>query len=262
MKILLRVEYCGEPFHGWQHQPGLITVQGELERALAIYISGEAKKLGLEPPEAVPVTGSGRTDAGVRAADQAVSFIWPEEIAFHAEKLVHAINGISIPQLNALSAEVVPDTFDARLNPHIKTYTYTLLLQRNHSGLYSNTAWCIHDKLNIAAMIQAAKLIVGQHDFSCFRAQDCTAKSTVRTIISSEITRLDKYQLVYSVQGKGFLKQMVRILIGTLVDIGREKHPPEYIAWLLTQQNRTLAGQTAPAHGLLMQSVKYLQPDK
>lgn len=257
MKILLRVEYCGAPFHGWQQQPGLLTVQGELERALAIYINGEAKKLGLDSPATITVTGSGRTDAGVRAADQAVSFDWPKDLAFQPEKLTHAINGISIPELNVLSAEIVSDTFDARLNPHVKTYTYTLLLQRNHSGLYADSAWCVHDKLNIAAMIQAAKLIVGQHDFSSFRAQDCTAKSTVRTILSSEITRIDRYQLVYSVQGKGFLKQMVRILVGTLVDIGREKHPPEYMAWLLTQQNRALAGQTAPAHGLLMQAVKY-----
>lgn len=257
MKVKLTVEYQGDPFSGWQSQPGKLTVQGELERAFRVYLESQAKKTGAVGETAVSITGSGRTDAGVHARGQVASFTWPEGFVFDAWSLLPAINGITIPELVVLSIEQAPDDFDARHTPHLKRYSYTLLLRDYFDGMYRGKGWRVGTRLDLAAMITAARLFVGQHDFSSFRAKDCTAKSTVRTVLLSEITRVSRDELLYIVHGCGFLKQMIRILTGTLVRVGEGRLGVSDIPRIIEARDRALAGETAPAHGLTLDWVRY-----
>ncbi len=261
MKIKIIIEYAGDSFAGWQKQPGQRTVQGELETALEVYLKAEIKRLELDfslnKATTIETTASGRTDSGVHAKGQVVSFRWPEEIDIDTRQFVFSLNGITDSKITILSAEIVSDDFDARRSPHVKCYTYTLLLKHRRSSLYEERAWCVDGELDIPAMIKAARCFVGDHDFSSFRAKDCVASTTIRSLLLSEISRLDKYHLVYTVHGKGFLKQMIRTMIGTLVEVGRGQRNPESIQELLLAKDRTLAGKTAPAQGLTLEWVKY-----
>lgn len=257
MKAKLLLEYDGKNFVGWQQQPEHLSVQQELERALKLYLDSEAKKQGLELPERIVVTGSGRTDAGVHARGQVASFAWPEGLPFDGRQLMAALNGISRPEISVLSAEQADNEFDARRSPHIKRYSYFLFAANARPTIDSGKRWHIPQQLQIAEMIRAANCFVGTHDFSSFQASDCGASSTVRTVLSSEFSRLDANTLVYSIEGNGFLKHMVRTIVGTLVEVGLGKLSAEDIPAIITANDRTRAGQTAPAHGLLLEWVRY-----
>ncbi len=263
MKVRLTLEYIGESFSGWQTQAGpseIRTVQAELERAITVFLGSEAKKLGmvLENAGAFHLQASGRTDSGVHARGQVVSFSWPTDIPFDELRLRSALNGITGPEIYVHHAERVDDAFDARFTPHIKCYTYRMLLGRRRSCYDLGRAWSIGDeRLDLAAMIRAAKALRGKHDFSSFRAPDCTASTTERTLLASELVRLSHEELVYFVQGTGFLKQMIRIIVGTLVEIGRGKIATE-MSELLDARNRSRVGPTAPPSGLTLEWVRYL----
>jgi tRNA pseudouridine38-40 synthase len=257
LKLKLTLEYPGSEFHGWQRQNGLLTVQGELERALSVLIGSWGKRAGCEAPTEVAIVGSGRTDAGVHARRQVASFSWPSNLEYNREKFLSAINGISIAPLTVLESEVVADEFDARLTPHSKLYSYTLLLRRGRDGLFRDRAWSIAEQLDLAAMLRCAKLFKGQHDFRAFRARDCTAATTVRTILASELTRASADLLIYTVQGTGFLKQMVRTIVGTLVAVGRSQMSVDDVQKLMSGGERKDAGPTAPACGLVLEWVRY-----
>lgn len=256
MKVKLTLEYNGLAFCGFQTQDNLLTVQGELERALTLYLGSISKRSSVEIPGRITVTGSGRTDAGVHAKGQVVSFHWPETLAFNAKRLVEALNGITTRALVIRHAQEATESFDARLSPHVKCYCYSLLL-RNTSGFYEGRCWPVGEQLDIRTMIAAAKHLVGQHDFSSFRARDCTAQSTVRTLLLSELFRSSRDRLQYTVYGKGFLKQMIRIIVGTLVEIGRGRMTIKDFEGLLLAGDRSRAGPTAPAKGLVLEWVKY-----
>lgn len=268
MKLKLTLEYAGENFSGWQRQQsvgqvGVETVQGALERALGIFLQAQYKKRGHGELGEVPVTGSGRTDAGVHARGQVASLNWPVEIEFSAKRLKEAINALTPPGLVVRSIEEAPDTFDARISPHIKCYSYRLSYRGDEeraskfTPIDESRVWCLTRKLDIGQMIRAARVIQGQHDFQSFRAKDCSAKSTVRTIVRSELVRVSDRELIYFVHGKGFLKQMVRILVGTLVELGECGEGAEKMMEILAAKDRTKAGQTAPAKGLTMEWVSY-----
>lgn len=261
MKVKLTLEYPGERFSGWQIQPdlptGKLTVQGELERALKIYLDSLAKKSAITLSEKIVIMGSGRTDAGVHARGQVASFTWPSELEFDGARLQESLNGITVPELIIRNCDSISDDFDARLSPHIKCYCYRFLLRSEFEGLSFMRAWRVRPDLNVAEMVRAARYFQGQHDFSSFRAQDCTAKTTERTILVSQVARINSEELAFVVHGKGFLKQMIRIMAGTLMEVGSGKRNACDMPALIESRNRQLAGETAPAHGLYLEWVNY-----
>jgi len=264
-KVRLTVEYAGEAFCGWQAQGSLITVQGCLEEALEIYLRGEAKKLGIDAPGRIPIQGSGRTDTGVHARGQVASFSWPAAFVLNTVRLKEALNAMTPSGLIVRAVEEAEESFDARHSPHIKCYSYRILYRGDESraarfaALEKDRVWVVTRPLDIRGMILAAKVLVGQHDFSSFRARDCTSKSSVRTIFRSEIVRVSSNEIVYFIHGKGFLKQMVRAIVGTLVELGIE-HGIDHAAQMseiISAHSRSAAGKTAPAAGLTMEWVQY-----
>ena len=257
MKIKLTLEYEGNAFSGWQYQPNAVTVQGELGRALEVYLRSLAKKEGLFLDEIPSINGSSRTDAGVHARGQIASFSWPEMLPFDALRILSALNGITNCNLSILRIEETDDSFDARFSPHYKCYTYRILMRPWSHSLERGQVWRVVTPLNVAAMIEAARLFRGTHDFTSFRASDCTAKSTVRTVLLSEFARTSPEHLVYVIQGNGFLKQMVRIIVGTLVELGQGRRSSDDIPLLLKRKDRRIAGETAPAEGLTLDWVRY-----
>lgn len=258
MKVKLIVEYVGSAFCGWQYQSNVRTVQGELSRALGIYLSSLARQASVSLSEFPILTASGRTDSGVHANGQVVSFVWPDSLKFNSYEFVNSLNGISDSSLNVVFAGITTDDFDARYTPHIKCYKYHILNRGTPSSLFSDYSWHIVHPLNVSAMINASKLFLGTHDFSSFRASDCCAKTSIRTLLLSELIRVDNNMLVYSICGKGFLKQMVRIIVGTLVDVGLNKITVDEVRNIMSACSRSLAGDTAPAKGLCLEWVRYI----
>ncbi|MCB0359545.1 MAG: hypothetical protein KDD44_07905, partial [Bdellovibrionales bacterium] len=181
------------------------------------------------------------------------------EIPIDDATLRASLNGLTPAALYIRSVSVAADDFDARFSPHWKEYCYRLIDGAPAGGTRRNRAWWVPGiQRECRGMICAARDFVGQHDFSAFRASDCTATTTVRTILMSEVTRVDRDEFVLSVIGTGFLKQMVRIMVGTLVEIGRGRRSPETVRRLLATGTRTDAGQTAPPWGLTLRRVQYV----
>lgn len=236
-------------------------MQGSLESALEVIFRSDGKKLGIEVPEIPEVIGSGRTDAGVHARGQVCNFIWPDKFPFVESRVKEALNALTPPGLIVRQIEEAPADFNARLTPHLKQYSYRILYRGEQTRAprftpYENLrVWCITHPLNLKGMILGARVLEGQHDFQCFRAKDCAAKTTIRTVVRSELVRVSDEELIYFIEGKGFLKQMVRIIVGTLVELGDQG--PEEMLRILGAKNRELAGQTAPACGLALEWVSY-----
>jgi tRNA pseudouridine38-40 synthase len=257
MKIRMLLEYDGAGFSGWQFQPGLRTIQGELEKALLGYQKALVKRAGMAADEwSLSLTGSGRTDAGVHARGQVASFFWPDELGVELSRMRAALNGILPRDIAVLELSPEALSFDARRSHHRKCYSYALAPGKRKSPLERGRCWHLPE-LNIPAMIEGAAYFRGTHDFSSFRDSDCCSSSTVRTVLSSEVSRSGTQLLTYSIVGWGFLKQMVRIIVGSLVQVGQERLSPEEIPKILKARNRRLAGPTAPAHGLVLEWVEY-----
>jgi tRNA pseudouridine38-40 synthase len=276
--ILLRLEYDGSNFHGWQYQPGVRTVQGTLEEALGILCKCEIK-----------VNGTSRTDSGVHALDQCCSFKLPTSIP--TSRLAGALNGIlsgskrpagrKLGDIYVKSAEEVGQDFHARFDCKGKTYVY--LINTGNSGIFMrNYSYRVERDIDWRPMNEAAALLRGRHDFISFRtAGEEAERSTVRTIFSSEVVKLDSgymdpitlvggmklenpsnvpecgNMIAVSVTGDGFLYNMVRIITGTLVEIGMGKRNPEDIKRILLEKDRKKAGHTAPPEGLFLKRVYF-----
>jgi tRNA pseudouridine38-40 synthase len=245
-RIRITLAYDGTEFHGWQVQPGLSTVQRALEEILA----------GIEGAP-VHVAGSGRTDAGVHALAQVAAFSIENPIP--AENLQRAINRLLPPAIRILDCQEADPGFHPRFDAIAKTYRYTL----HRALLCSPFEWrYVHHHpypLNEAAMVAAAELFRGQHDFAAFAAsddRDPARKSSVRTIFSSVLERVD-HRLVYVVRGSGFLKHMVRNIVGTLIEVGRGNLGPDDLQHFLAGEYSRKPGATAPAKGLTLVSVEY-----
>lgn len=243
-KIKLVLEYDGSGFHGWQRQPGQRTIQEELEKALQVVLRAED----------ISIVGSGRTDAGVHARAQVAHFTI-EEVP-DLEELKYSVSSLLKNELSVLDAEEVNEDFHALRDAKKKTYCYHILNRDVPAVLDYRKVWHFPYPLNIQRMQQEAEYFIGKHDFSSFRASGCGAKSPVRQIYSSEVLYADPH-IEYRVTGAGFLKQMVRIMVGTLVALGRENPRVKTIKELLELQDRNLAGDTAPAHGLFLERVYY-----
>ncbi len=258
MKVKLTLEYDGRPFCGWQEQSNQRSVQGELERALSTFVSSRRKQQGLaETIERIPIMGSGRTDSGVHARGQVASFRWPDDLPFDRYDLLNSLNGITPVEISITDLERAEDSFDARFTRHRKQYSYRYLLRRGSEGFYTGRAWRVPQRLDIAAMCEGARALAGRHDFSSFRAGDCIAKTSERILWTSEVVREDADIVRYVVQGNGFLKQMIRIIAGTLLEVGKGTLAASDIKRILEARSRDAAGATAPAHGLVLDWVKY-----
>jgi len=240
----LTIEYDGEAFSGWQKQPGRRTVQGAIEEALAVIAREELR-----------VQGASRTDAGVHALGQVASF--ETERVLETRKLAGSISALCRPDAAVVRAELAPPGFNARRDARGKRYCYRVLNRATPSPLRARTSWHIRDPLDLGAMRAAAAILVGTHDFAGFRAADCGREETVRTITAIDVGEREGGLVEMEVRGTAFLKNMVRIIAGTLVAVGLGKMATADVARVLETCDRTLAGQTAPAHGLTLVEVFY-----
>jgi tRNA pseudouridine38-40 synthase len=246
--VKLTIEYNGLYFHGWQKQPGLRTIQSELEKAIQTVLRCKTGEL----------VASGRTDAGVHAEAQVVSFKVSEQDYNQIElkRLRLGVSALMAQELSVLDAVWVDDGFNARIDAKAKTYRYTILHREVPPVLQYGRVWYYPRKLAIERMQKEANLLVGLHDFTSFRGSGCNAKSPIREVLSAELT-FEQPLLVLRIRGRGFLKQMVRNIVGTLVDIGGGRLCCNDILELLEFRDRRRAGRTAPAYGLCLESVEY-----
>ncbi len=242
--IRLVVEYDGSQLHGWQRQHNAPTVQQHLEEALGKLLTHD-----------VQVTGASRTDAGVHARGQVASFRTEREIAVHGVR--RGLNSLLPDTIAVRDAAEVPEDFHPRFSATGKHYRYTLLTRNERSPRYRDRAWHHPEPLNVAAMQEAAAALIGEHDFSAFRASGCTAKTTMRRVDVITLTRAGPHLLDIDIRGNAFLRQMVRIIVGTLTEVGTGKRKPAEVAEILASKDRTRAGITAPAHGLELIEVRY-----
>ena len=242
-RIRIIIEYDGTAYVGWQVQPNGVSVQQRLNEALC-QITGET----------VQVHGSGRTDSGVHARAQVGHFDTGARMA--ADKFAVAMNMLLPGDIRVLYSGETTDAFHARFAAKEKHYRYTLQTGPHARVFTRNTALHIHTPVDLDRMNAAARDCVGQHDFAGFMSAGASVESTVRRILSSGWTREGAY-LHYDVTGNGFLYNMVRILVGTMLEIGGGKREPEGIAAALASKKREDAGPTAPAHGLTLMGVRY-----
>ena len=247
--IRLIVAYDGTDFHGWQRQPEAPTIQSCLEGAL--------HKLTGAP---TPVCGSGRTDAGVHALCQVANFHTASPIP--CSNFVKALNNMLPPTVRIRAADEVGPTFHARFDARRKTYRYRILMTPVCSALLWRFVYHHPYYLNRERMAQAAWLLEGEHDFTSFAATDAQedddAKYNVRTVLRSRVFwRPRSSLLVYEVTGTGFLRYMVRNIVGTLIEVGSGNLVPSDIPRILDARDRTQAGPTAPAQGLCLMKVEY-----
>lgn len=248
--VRLIVRYDGTDLSGWQRQRGVRTVQEELERA--------ASAMAGEP---VRVHGAGRTDAGVHALAQVAAFHTTANIP--PKGWLFGLTSLLPPDIAVREARWVPDGYDPRRVSAGKRYRYLILAARVRDPLLRHRAWHVYDPLDYEAMARAAQQLVGRHDFRAFRASDCERISTVRHLFRVALRKgyADNPELVaLEVEGTAFLKHMVRIIAGTLVDIGRGRLPESIVPELLASGDRTRAGVTAPPQGLYLDEV-FVRPE-
>ncbi|HEX2565540.1 MAG TPA: tRNA pseudouridine(38-40) synthase TruA [Burkholderiales bacterium] len=243
MRIALGIEYDGSRFLGWQTQPGGGAVQDALEQALA-GIAGSA----------VATTCAGRTDRGVHARAQVVHF---DTDADRPESAwVRGVNALLPDSVAVLWARRVDPEFHARYSAFARTYRYVLLNRPVRPALAAGHVGWYHAPLDVGAMRQAAAALVGQHDFSAFRSSECQAKSPIRQLheltIDAQAGRID-----FVLRANAFLHHMVRNIVGTLVYVGKGKHPPRWAREVLESRNRAAAAPTFAAEGLYLQSIEY-----
>lgn len=241
--IKLTIEYDGKDFNGWQKQPNKLNIQGEIERAIYNITKEE-----------VDLIGSGRTDAGVHAFGQIANFKTNSNISI--EKMAIAINSQLKNSIVVKKAEEVDERFHSRYNAKRKTYRYVINNTEYGSAIYRNLEYHFPIKLIVEKMQEAAKYFEGEHDFKAFKSSGTSGKNSVRTIYKAEV-RTDGERILIELTGNGFLYNMVRIISGTLLDVGLGKIEPSEIEDIINSKDRTRAGKTLPAHGLYLVKVNY-----
>lgn len=242
--IKLTIEYDGKEYNGWQKQPNKLNIQGTIERAIE-EITGEQ----------VELTASGRTDAGVHALAQVANFKTNSKLPI--EKFAIAINSKLKKSIVIKEAEEVDERFHSRLTCKQKTYRYVINNTYNGTAIYRNLECHIPTKLDVNKMKQAAQYFIGEHDFKAFKASGTSSKSSVRTIYNAKVYE-ENGRIYIELTGNGFLYNMVRIISGTLVDVGLGKIKPEDIIDIIKTGKRENAGKTLPAHGLYLIKVDYI----
>ena len=242
--IKLTIEYDGTAFHGWQIQPGLRTIQGVIKERIAQITQGE-----------VNLIGAGRTDAGVHAFGQVANFQTESFIELIA--LQRGLNSLLSPDIVIKGIEEVEEGFHARFSARSKIYEYHILNRSYPSALLRAYAWFIPHQLDLASMERCGRLLIGSHDFSSFRASGDESRHSVREVIRLEIERRQGDLIVIVIEANAFLREMVRSIVGTLVDVGRGKTTLEEFEKIFQARDRRQAGMTAPAQGLFLVEVKY-----
>lgn len=243
MRIALGLEYDGSPFCGWQSQAEGSTVQDTLQSALS-QIAGEP----------ISVVAAGRTDTGVHALEQVVHF--DTQVNRPLNAWVRGVNALLPSSVAILWAHPVPDEFHARFSAHGRSYRYVLLNRATRSAIHAGKAGWFHAPLDIALMQAAAQHLLGEHDFSSFRAAECQAKSPVKHLRQLDISR-EGEMLVFDISADAFLHHMVRNIVGCLVYVGKGKYPPDWLGGVLASRQRSLAAPTFAPDGLYLRRIQY-----
>ena len=243
MRIALGVEYDGSPFFGWQSQAGGRTVQDALQTALS--------SIACEP---ISVIAAGRTDSGVHAVEQVIHFDTSTERPISA--WVRSVNALLPSSISVLWAHPVPDEFHARFAAQARSYYYVLINRPVRSALYQGKAGWFHAPLAVEQMTKAAEYLLGQHDFSAFRASECQAKSPIKNLAKMEIQQHGDV-LIFYLTADAFLQHMVRNIVGSLVYVGKGKHPPQWMGEVLESRNRNFAAPTFAPDGLYLLHIQY-----
>ena len=241
--IKLTIEYDGKEFNGWQKQPNKLNIQGEIERAIE-EITGEQ----------VDLYGSGRTDAGVHSLGQVANFKTNSKLPI--EKVAIAINSKLKKSIRIKKAEEVSENFHSRYNCHKKKYRYIINNSSQGSAIYRGLEYHVSQKLNVEEMKKAIKFFEGEHDFKAFKASGTSSKSSVRTIYNAELKQNGE-RIIIELTGNGFLYNMVRIISGTLLEVGLGNIKAEDIPNIIESKDRKMAGKTLPPHGLYLVEVMY-----
>lgn len=245
-KFAMRITYDGSRYHGWQRQKNAVTVQQRIEEALAETLGAPTQ-----------VTGCSRTDAGVHARNFVFHFVSDTRIP--AEKLPYALNYRLGTDISALAAQVVPDDFHARFSARGKRYTYQIWNAKIQDPFLVRYSWHLPYSLDVAAMQQAAPHFLGTHDFAGFMAAGGDQKTTVRTVRRCEVSQDSARPAAVriTVEADAFLYNMVRIITGTLTDVGLGRLPAAEIPAVIQSADRTRGGMTAPPQGLFLEDVYY-----
>lgn len=240
----LTIEYDGTFYHGWQRQPKQRSIQGEIEKALAT-MTGRP----------VTLIGSGRTDAGVHALGQVANF--KSETRLSADELQKGLNSLLPADIVIHSCEQVPLEFHARFDVLSKLYRYCILNRPLPSALERSYAWWLRAPLDLNAMCNAIPFILGAHDFKSFEGSGSPREHTVRRVMHASLRNDKPDRLIFDIEADGFLRYMVRNLVGTLVAVGSGKITPRQFGEILDAGDRNLAAATAPPHGLCLIRVAY-----
>ncbi len=244
MRIRLTLEYDGTHYAGWQRQENALAVQQVVEDALSRLTRSR-----------VTLTGASRTDAGVHALHQVAHF--DTEARVPPEKYAYALNTMLPSDVRVVSSREAPSDFHARFSATGKTYRYRMLDTPHASAIYRNLSAHVIYPLDVNAMREEARAMIGTHDFGAFAASGSVVKDTVRTVYASDVAREPDGFVVLTVRGNGFLYNMVRILAGTLMGVGSGKLNKGAIARAIESGDRLDLGVTAPAQGLTLVSVEY-----
>lgn len=251
--IALTVAYDGAPFCGFARQPGQLTVQGSIEQALSILFRRE-----------VPTVCAGRTDAGVHARGQVVSFdVSDEEMASRtAHSLKRSLNALVDDRISVAAVQEAPAGFSARFDAVEREYRYFICTAEARPVLLAGRVWHLPKPLDVDAMRQGAAHLIGEHNFKSFcMAVSAEGKPTFRNVSSIDVERIELFGqqdvVCIRVVGNAFLHSMVRTIVGTLAMVGRGQRPPEWVAEVLAACDRRAAGENAPAEGLVFWQVRY-----
>jgi len=243
MQYKLCVEYDGTNYYGWQKQKNQNTVQETIEKALSLLLK-----------ENVKILGAGRTDTGVHAINQYCTFKTEKNLPDSA--FLFGLNHLLPKDIRVKRVVRVSDSFHVILSAKKKTYIYKILNRFEPTALDRDRCWHIYGELNLSDMNKAANLIIGKKDFKAFRSSICSRLTTVRTVFESQWEKKDDY-LIYKITADGFLHNMVRILVGTMVDVGMGKLSVSDFEEVLRCGDRKKAGKTAPPQGLYLYDVFY-----
>jgi tRNA pseudouridine38-40 synthase len=244
MNFKIIIEYDGTNYHGWQRQKDDRTIQQEIEKALSTMTVGQ-----------VSLNGSGRTDAGVHAFGQVANFLCQTDLS--AAVFQKGLNSILPDDIVIKDCRLVDEDFHARYDVKSKIYHYQILNRKLPSALGRQYAWFIRRKLETGAMRSAISHITGSHDFKSFEGTGSPRSHTTRNILAADLTEHKDGSLIFKIEADGFLKYMVRNIVGTLVDVGLSKITPAEFKGILESKDRSKAGATAPPYGLFLVEVKY-----
>ncbi|MCJ7830414.1 MAG: tRNA pseudouridine(38-40) synthase TruA [Desulfobacterales bacterium] len=240
----LTIEYDGTGYHGWQRQAQGPTIQGEIEKALRAMTRA-----------AITLIGSGRTDAGVHALGQVANFRCATRLS--ADVFQRGLNSLLPPDIVIKRCQVVDAQFHARFDAQYKTYRYRILNRPTPAAIDRQYAWHVRQALDRECMSQAADHLLGTHDFSAFEASGSPRAHSVRCVLRAEVATIEPDGLMVEIQADGFLRFMVRNIVGTLVMVGLGRMPPEAVGRIMASRDRAQAGATAPPHGLFLVEVQY-----